>query len=160
MIKKVIKFIERLHYILLRLFREEVDKELTKNFRLLPNNIKEEMYRAGVIKYLPSGILEEEKLTFMSREKLIEELAERKRKLEEAYKRLSEAKLDRMKANFINIIAHELRTPLTVIKTYIDLLLHEKMGRLNKMQKEKIKNIAKRSQPFYYFWVNSSKELP
>ena len=143
MIKKVIKFIERLHYILLRLFREEVDKELTKNFRLLPNNIKEEMYRAGVIKYLPSGILEEEKLTFMSREKLIKELAERKRKLEEAYKRLSEAKLDRMKANFINIIAHELRTPLTVIKTYIDLLLHEKMGRLNKMQKEKIKNIAK-----------------
>ena len=143
MIKKVIKFIERLHYILLRLFREEVDKELTKNFRLLPNNIKEEMYRAGLIKYLPSGILEEEKLTFMSREKLIKELAERKRKLEEAYKRLSEAKLDRMKANFINIIAHELRTPLTVIKTYIDLLLHEKMGRLNKMQKEKIKNIAK-----------------
>ncbi len=140
---KIIKFVERLHYILLRIFREEIDKELTKNFRLLPNNIKEDLYKMGLIKYLPSGILEEEKLTLMSREKLIEELAERKRKLEEAYKRLAEAKLDRMKANFINIIAHELRTPLTVIKTYTDLLLHEKMGKLNKMQKEKIRSIAK-----------------
>ena len=140
---KIIKFVERLHYILLRIFREEIDRELTKNFRLLPNNIKEDLYKMGLIKYLPSGILEEEKLTLMSREKLIEELAERKRKLEEAYKRLAEAKLDRMKANFINIIAHELRTPLTVIKTYTDLLLHEKMGKLNKMQKEKIRSIAK-----------------
>ncbi|MCD6473599.1 MAG: HAMP domain-containing histidine kinase [Thermoplasmata archaeon] len=140
---KIIKFVERLHYILLRIFREEIDRELTKKFRLLPNNIKEELYKMGLIKYLPSGILEEEKLTLMSREKLIEELAERKRKLEEAYKRLAEAKLDRMKANFINIIAHELRTPLTVIKTYTDLLLHEKMGKLNKMQKEKIRSIAK-----------------
>jgi len=141
-VEKLIKFINRLHTSLTRIFGENINKEITKNFRLLPNNVKEEIYRMGIIKHLPSGILEEEKITFMSREKLIEELAERKRKLEEAYKRLSEAKLDRMKANFINMIAHELRTPLTIIKTYVDLLLHEKLGRLNKMQKEKISRIA------------------
>ena len=141
-IEKLIKFIERLHYILARIY-SNIDNEITANFRMLPNNFKEEIYRLGLIRYLPKGILEEEKLTFMSREKLIEELAERQKKLEEAYKRLAEAKLDRMKANFINIIAHELRTPLTIIKTYIDLLLHEKLGKLNKLQKEKIKNIAK-----------------
>lgn len=142
-IEKIIKFFSRLHYILRRLFGDEINKEITKNFRSLPDNIKEEIYRIGIIKDLPTGILEEEKLTLMSREKLIEELIERKRKLEEAYRRLSEAKLDRMKANFINIIAHELRTPLTIIKTYTDLLLHEKLGKLNKLQKEKVANIAK-----------------
>lgn len=158
-IEKLIKFFHRCRYPLIRIFGEEINKEITTNFRLLPDNIKEEIYKLGFIRDLPRGILEEEKLTLMSRDRIIEELAERKRKLEEAYKRLSEAKLDRMKSNFINIIAHELRTPLTVIKTYADLLRYEKLGKLNKMQKDKlnkmIKNIEKLNE-----LINDMLQIP
>lgn len=122
---------------------DDVEKQITENFRKLPSNIKGEIYRYEFVKLLPKGILEEEKIALASKEKLIEELAERKKKLEEAYARLAEAKLDRMKSKFIDIIAHELKTPLTAIKTYTDLLRKEKLGKLNKLQKEKLDKMAK-----------------
>ncbi|MCD6512380.1 MAG: HAMP domain-containing histidine kinase [Thermoplasmata archaeon] len=140
---KITRFFSRAHFPLTRLLGVEVNKEITRNFRLLPDNVKEELYRTGFIKSLPRGILEEERITLMSRDKLVEELAERKKRLEEAYRRLSQAKLDRMKSNFIDMIAHELKTPLTVIKTYTELLRHEKLGELNEMQKDKLEKMAK-----------------
>ena len=158
-IEKMIKFFNRCRYPLIRIFGEEINKEITDNFRLLPNNIKEEVYKLGFIRDLPRGILEEEKLTLMSRDRIIEELAERKRKLEEAYKRLSEAKLDRMKSNFINIIAHELRTPLTVIKTYTDLLRCGKLGKLNKMQKDKLDKMTKNIEKLNEL-INDMLQIP
>ncbi|KAA0010530.1 hypothetical protein B6U81_01635 [Thermoplasmatales archaeon ex4484_30] len=141
--EKFLSFLERTRHILERFFGESVYDKITENFRKLPNNVKEEMYRYDFIKKLPKGILEEEKITLMSRERLIEELAERKKKLEEAYRRLTEAKFDKMKSTFIDIIAHELKTPLTAIKTYTDLLRKEKLGKLNKIQREKLEKMAK-----------------
>jgi len=139
--EKFIEFLKRM----LAIFEEEekIKRELTEIFRKLPQNIKERIYRYEFIKKLPKGILEEEKIVLMSKEKLIEELVNRQKKLEEAYERLAEAKLDKMKSSFIDIVAHEIKTPLTAIKTYIDLIRKEKLGKINKMQKEKLEKVAK-----------------
>jgi signal transduction histidine kinase len=120
---------------------------ITSNFRKMSHSMKERLYGEGFIEKLPKGILEEEKVTLMSREKLVEELVERRKKLEKAYKELAEAELGKMKATFIDVIAHELKTPLTAINTYAELLQKEKLGKLKTVQKEKleimIKNIKK-----------------
>jgi len=143
--EKFINFLNRCLPLFHKVF-DDVENIITRNFRNLPSNIKERIYRYEFIKLLPKGILEEEKIALASKEKLIEELVERKRKLEEAYERLAEAKLDKMKSKFIDIIAHELKTPLTAIKTYTDLLRKEKLGRLNKLQKEKLDKMARNIQ--------------
>ncbi|RLF48056.1 MAG: hypothetical protein DRN29_00720 [Thermoplasmata archaeon] len=139
--EKFVKFLERMLAVLGK--RGELEKNITEIFRKLPNNVKEEIYRYEFIKKLPRGILDEEKIVLMSKEKLIEELIDRKKKLEEAYARLAEAKLDKMKSNFVDIIAHEIKTPLTSIKTYTDLIRKGKLGRINKLQKEKLDKVAK-----------------
>jgi signal transduction histidine kinase len=108
----------------------------------MPTNIKERLYGAGLVEQLPKGILEEEKVTLLSRERLIEELLNRRKKLEKAYRELAEAELGKMKTTFLDVIAHELRTPLTSIKTYVDLLKKEKLGDLSKIQKEKLDIMA------------------
>ena len=138
------KFVELLR-IILAIFEnsEEIKKEITESFRKLPENVKENIYRYEFIKKLPKGILDEEKIVLMSKERLIEELIDRQKKLEEAYERLAEAKLDKMKSSFIDIIAHEIKTPLTAIKTYVDLMRKEKLGKLTKLQKEKLEKVAK-----------------
>lgn len=121
----------------------EIKGKVMEFFRKLPQNVKEEMYRRELIKKLPPGILDEEKMVLSSKEKLIEELIDRKQKLEEAYARLADAKLNKMKSEFIDIIAHELKTPLTTIKTYTDLLRKEKLGPLNEVQREKLERMEK-----------------
>lgn len=67
--------------------------------------------------------------------------------LKEAYRELAEAKMDRIKSNFIDTMAHELRTPLTSIKTYIDLLRKGDLGEISDLQREKLgiatKNVSK-----------------
>jgi len=137
--EKFIKFLHRT----IPTIGNNIEKRITDIFRKMPNNIKEEIYRYDFIKKLPRGILEEEKIVLMSKENLIDELIKRQNKLEEAYARLAEAKIGKMKSDFIDIIAHELKTPLTAIKTYTDLLRKEKLGKLNKLQKEKIDKMAK-----------------
>lgn len=47
-----------------------------------------------------------------------------------------EAKIDKMKTEFISTVSHELRTPLTSIKGYIDLILDGDTGEINEIQKE------------------------
>ncbi|MCD4814379.1 response regulator [bacterium] len=44
--------------------------------------------------------------------------------------------LERMKKEFITMIAHELRTPLTAVKGYLKLVLSGMVGELNESQKE------------------------
>jgi signal transduction histidine kinase len=46
-----------------------------------------------------------------------------------------EAELDRIKDEFISTVSHELRTPMTSIKGYTDLLVNNKVGELNEMQR-------------------------
>ncbi|HEC82265.1 MAG TPA: HAMP domain-containing histidine kinase [Thermoplasmatales archaeon] len=137
--EKFIKFLHRT----IPTIGNNIERRITEVFRKMPNNIKEEIYRYDFIKKLPRGILEEEKIVLTSKESMIEELIKRQNKLEEAYSRLAEAKIGKMKSDFIDIIAHELKTPLTAIKTYTDLLRKEKLGKLNKLQKEKIDKMAK-----------------
>ncbi len=137
---KFIKFLERL---LVSLGGDEgVRKRITEILRKLPENVKEEIYRYEFIKKLPRGILDEEKIVLSSKDKLIQELIERKEKLEEAYSRLAQAKMDKMKSDFVDIIAHELKTPLTAIKTYTELMRKGKLGRITKLQKEKLDRMA------------------
>lgn len=44
--------------------------------------------------------------------------------------------------NLVTQINHNLKTPLTPIKVYADMLLLEKFGTLNKIQKEKLSHIS------------------
>ena len=74
---------------------------------------------------------------------LYEELKERARKLEQAYRELQEA--DRLKDELVQNVSHELRTPLTFIKGYVELLLDGDMGPLNERQRESLTIVAEKS---------------
>ena len=50
-------------------------------------------------------------------------------------------KIDRAKTEFVSMITHELRTPIVPIMGYSKMLLGEKFGTLNNVQKEKLKII-------------------
>ncbi len=54
--------------------------------------------------------------------------------------------LDKMKADFVASVSHELRSPLTAIKGYLDLVLEEEAGPINKQQKEFLGYVDKSSQ--------------
>jgi len=69
------------------------------------------------------------------------ELDKSRKELEKAYEELKN--LDKMKADFLEMAAHELRTPIVAIKIYMDLIKDEKLGRINKKQKEKIGIVSK-----------------
>ncbi|HID26470.1 MAG TPA: PAS domain S-box protein [Methanosarcinales archaeon] len=56
------------------------------------------------------------------------------KKLEKAYQDFKE--LDKMRREFINVIAHELRTPLSVIKGYLSILELDKEKNLTEKQKK------------------------
>ena len=100
---------------------------------------------------LPEGVLEMERLTFMSREELERKIRERtgelknfneeleKRvterttELEEANKRLRE--LDKVKTEFISVAAHQFRTPLAAIKWTLSTVLEGDADNLTAEQK-------------------------
>ncbi|MEA2053803.1 MAG: HAMP domain-containing sensor histidine kinase [Candidatus Thermoplasmatota archaeon] len=143
-IQKFLDILNKTYLILQQSLGEDnVNSMITMNFRKMPTNIKEKLYGEGMVEKLPRGVLEEEKVTLMSREMLVEELVERRKKLEKAYRELAEAELGKMKTTFLDVVAHELRTPLTSIKTYVELFKREKLGKLTKVQKEKLDIMAK-----------------
>lgn len=74
---------------------------------------------------------------------LYEQLRERARKLESAYRELQEA--DRVKEELVQNVSHELRTPLTFIKGYVELLLEEDMGPINERQRESLSIVAEKT---------------
>jgi len=49
-----------------------------------------------------------------------------------------EKEISEMKDSFISTVSHELRTPLTSMKLYLSLLKNEKLGGMNKKQKESL----------------------
>jgi len=56
-----------------------------------------------------------------------------------------EVELDRMKSQFIAMAAHELRTPMTSIKGYVSLLVTEKAGPLNDLQRQFLRIVSANS---------------
>lgn len=70
-----------------------------------------------------------------------EKLTEKVKELEKAQKELKT--LDKMKTDFLEMAAHELRTPIVAIKIYTNLIADEKLGKINKEQKEKIAVVSK-----------------
>ncbi|HLF25375.1 MAG TPA: GAF domain-containing protein [Anaerolineae bacterium] len=74
---------------------------------------------------------------------LYEELKERARRLEQAYRELQEA--DRLKDELVQNVSHELRTPLTFVKGYVELLLEEDMGPINERQRESLSIVAEKT---------------
>ncbi len=66
---------------------------------------------------------------------------ERTRELQEINEKLSE--LNEAKIRFMGKVSHELKTPLTGILGFSELLLNERVGKLNESQKRYVKNIVK-----------------
>ena len=66
-------------------------------------------------------------------EHLQQHIAERKR-------------IEQMKDDFVSLASHELRTPLTSIVGYVDLILGEDVGKINKEQKEFLEIISQNAQ--------------
>ena len=50
--------------------------------------------------------------------------------------------LDKLKDEFVSIASHELRTPLTVIRSYVELLITGKAGKLNTKQYEYLERVS------------------
>ena len=96
---------------------------------------------ADVAKAMPSGVLEKEKLTLLSREELEQKVKEKIAELERAYKEVTKA--DQMKSEFLDIVSHELREPLTGAKLYIDMLKAGEFGKLARAQKERLEKASK-----------------
>ncbi len=63
-----------------------------------------------------------------------EEVKKAQEKLAKAHEELKT--FDQMKTNLLSNVSHELRTPLVSIMGYTDMILREKVGGLNKTQKE------------------------
>lgn len=100
---------------------------------------------------LPEGVLESERIAFMSRaelekevqertdelqnfnEELEKRVADRTKELESANQRLRE--LDKVKTEFISVAAHQFRTPLAAIKWTLSTVLEGKTDNLDSEQK-------------------------
>ncbi len=75
------------------------------------------------------------------RERLLADLREHSRQLEEAAEQLRE--MDRLKSQFIANMSHELRTPLNSIIGFAGVMLKEIDGPLTDMQREDLESIQK-----------------
>jgi signal transduction histidine kinase len=65
---------------------------------------------------------------------ILEDVEETRVKLSRTYKELK--KLDKLKAEFMNMAAHELKTPLIPIIGYLDMIIRGEMGKINKKEKD------------------------
>jgi len=74
---------------------------------------------------------------------LYESSKKRAEELTRAYDELQA--LDRLQQEFVQNVSHELRTPLTFIKSYVELILEEAMGELNKSQRNSLQLVARRA---------------
>lgn len=73
----------------------------------------------------------------------ITEIYEYRKKLEESRIQIQHQldqlkKVDAEKDDFLAMITHELKTPLVPIKSYVDMIISEKLGLLNDTQKERL----------------------
>ena len=53
---------------------------------------------------------------------------------------------EKLKTDFITLSSHQLRTPLSAIKWFVEIMLTERMGKLNKKQEEYLKEIQRSNE--------------
>ena len=114
-------------------FYSKIFEKMPKEFDLLATFLE-------ITKAMPEGVLEKERLTFLSKEELERRVRDRTAELEKAYRELKA--LDRMKDEFLNMTSHELKTPLTSINSFLQLMGHEKLGKITRKQKNAVKTIS------------------
>ncbi len=97
-------------------------KEVERNKELLQEKIKD---------------LEKSDLAALNIMEDLHETAERLEKTQAVIqqKNIELEKLSSLKSAFLNITSHELRTPMSSVKGYIQMLLKQKLGEINKDQK-------------------------
>ncbi len=76
-----------------------------------------------------------------SKSHTIKELEQEKIILEEINQSLEEK--DYENKEILNSMSHEFRTPLVIIKSYVDMTLDEKFGKINSMQRQKLESVKK-----------------
>ena len=69
------------------------------------------------------------------------ELEKTKEKIEKQNKKLK--KLDQLKSAFLNITSHELRTPMSSIKGYVQMMLKQVLGEIDKEQKSALEIVLR-----------------
>ncbi len=115
-----------------------------------------------ILRTMPEGILEGEKLSLLSQKELAAKVKERttelvkinkelqieieeRKKAEEEIKKskrkiklqnIKLKKLDKIKSDFLNVTSHELRTPMSAIKGYVQMVLKQRIGDINEEQKK------------------------
>ncbi len=99
---------------------EEVYQSLKREFGTLP-------IFSDMVKLLPPGVLDIEKLGLMTRTELEEEVKKRTAELEEAYRRQieREKEIRRLREQFVFIAAHELNSPVNAIKWGLGSILED-----------------------------------
>jgi len=75
---------------------------------------------------------------------IVEDVTERKRAEKQIkLQNVKLKKLDRIKTDFLNVTSHELRTPMAAIKGYIQMLLKQTLGEVNKDQESALEVILR-----------------
>jgi len=122
-----------------------------------------------ILRIMPAGILEEEKLAVLNRDELEKKVKERTAELANANKELrveiekhekTESKLkkskqqielqniqlkksNRIKSDFLNVTSHELRTPMAAMKGYIQMMMKQTLGDVNNDQQKALEIILR-----------------
>ncbi len=128
-------FGDKEHLYLFPLVTKREDEEFY-GFMLLSKNEKlNQDFKKSVLTYVNALLL------VIENRKFYLQLLSENKKLEETTKELQES--EKMKNIFISNISHELRIPLVPIKGYHEIILEERMGRLNEKQKKAMKTSLK-----------------
>lgn len=111
----------------------KIFEKMPKEFDLLTTFL-------GISEAMPDGVLEKEKLAFLSKEELERRVRERTAELEKAYRELKA--LDRMKDEFLDMTSHELKTPLTSVDSFLQLMGSKKLGKITKKQENVVNTMS------------------
>lgn len=141
---------------------EYAKERLTESYRIVKRQYGDTSIIVNILKTMPVGVLEAEKLVVLNRDELEEKVKERtielvntnkelqieikERKRGEEKLRRSQTKIeqqniqlkkaDRIKTDFLNVTSHELRTPMSSIKGYSQMISKQILGQINDEQKK------------------------
>lgn len=101
--------------------------ELAKDFKHMTDNLKKQQDN------LENKVSERTK-----------ELSDAKRRIE--LQNIELEKINKLKSDFLNTTSHELRTPMTAMKGYLQMLIKNKFGRINKDQNKALEVIHRNTE--------------